>query len=64
MAEQTTFCQPGCEGLLAEGNRREELSRKGHRTESMDREIARFHLWAQTPHAVWDAYAESGYTIH
>jgi hypothetical protein len=27
-------------------------------------DATRFHVWAQTPRSVWDAYAEDGYSIH
>jgi len=62
----TAMCQPGCEGLLALGFQRADASSRGgfgpH--EGLERDATRFHIWAQTPRSVWDAYAEDGYSIY
>jgi len=63
----TMFCQPGCEGLLALGTRAAEASARsgfGRPNLLLEMDATRFHVWAQTPRSVWDAYAEDGYSIH
>lgn len=62
----TIMCQPWCEGLLALGFQRADASSRGGfgRSRRLDLDATRFHIWAQTPRSVWDAYAEDGYTIH
>ena len=34
------------------------------RNQMLEHEATRFHVWAQTPRSVWDAYEADGYTIH
>jgi len=59
----TTQCQPGCEGLPDLGNRRGGLfARTGSECAAYD--ATRFHVWAQTPRAVWETYAADGVGIH
>ncbi len=56
-----TYCIPGGDGLLELGlTAAASAERTG--SERLATEATRFHLWAQTPPEVWEAYREAGYS--